>query len=60
MNLVDGGRRSIEQLKVGDRIWSMTDDINHLIPDEIILIMYNGENEPGLIFILEKIIKSFV
>jgi len=38
----------------------MTDDINHLIPDEIILIMYNGENEPGLIFILEKIIKNFV
>jgi hypothetical protein len=47
VNLIDGGRRSIEQLKVGDRIWSMTDDTSHLVPDEIILIMHNGSNQSG-------------
>jgi hypothetical protein len=48
VNLIDGGRRSIEQLKVGDRIWSMTDDTSRLVPDEVILIMHNGSNQTGL------------
>ena len=48
MNLIDGGQRTIEQLKVGDRIWSMTEDTSRLVPDEIILMMHNGLNQAGL------------
>ena len=47
VNLIDGGRRSIEELRVGDRIWSMTDDTSRLVSDEVILIMHNGSNQSG-------------
>jgi hypothetical protein len=41
-------------LKVGDRIWSITNDINHLISDEIVLMMHNGPNKPGFCFYYES------
>jgi hypothetical protein len=47
VNLVDGGTRQIEELKVGDRIWSLVHHGNHLIQDEIILMMDNGPNVSG-------------
>ena len=53
VNLVNGGRRAIEQLKIGDRIWSMTDNTNELIQDEIIMMMHDGPNQPGLFYTFE-------
>ncbi len=47
VNLIDGGQRSIEELKVGDRIWSISPDGNYFIKDEIILMMDNGPNKTG-------------
>jgi hypothetical protein len=47
VNLVDGGQRSIEHLKVGDRIWSINDDGTTLFEDEILLMADNGPNKSG-------------
>ncbi len=47
VNLVGGGQRSIENLKVGDRIWSISHDGNALIEDEILLMADNGPNTPS-------------
>lgn len=47
VNLVDGGQRAIEHLKVGDRIWSLSPDGQSLIPDEVIMMMHNGPDQPG-------------
>jgi hypothetical protein len=47
VNLIDGGQRSIEQLKVGDQIWSISSDGNFIIKDEIILMMHNEPNQIG-------------
>jgi len=47
VNLIDGGTRRIEELKVGDRIWSLIHHGNYLIQDEIILMMHNGPNGSG-------------
>jgi hypothetical protein len=47
VNLVTGGTRRLEELKVGDRIWSLVHHGNHLIQDEIILMMDNGPNVSG-------------
>ena len=58
VNLIGGGRRTIEQLKVGDRIWSMTDDTTRLVPDEIILMMHNGPNQAGLFPLVNEIFFS--
>jgi len=47
VNLIDGGQRSIEQLKVGDRVWSVSSDGTKLIQDEIILMMHNEPHKTG-------------
>ena len=47
VNLVEGGQRAIEELKVGDRIWSLTRDGTSLIKDEILLMADNGPNKTG-------------
>lgn len=44
MNLVGGGQRSIENLKVGDRVWSISHDGTYLFEDEVIFMM---DNNPG-------------
>ena len=43
--MVDGGTRLIEDLKVGDRVWSIGEDGKTFIEDEIILMMDNGPNK---------------
>ena len=45
MDLVDGGRRRIDELKVGDRIWSLVN--NRLVEDEMILMMHAERNGSG-------------
>lgn len=41
VELVDGGKRSISKLNIGDRIWSISKDGKTKIIDEIILMMHN-------------------
>lgn len=48
VNLVEGGQRFIENLQVGDRIWSLSPDGQTLIPDEIIMMMHNGPKHPSI------------
>lgn len=48
VNLVDGGQRSIENLKVEDRIWSLNFDGTTLIKDEVIMMADNGPNRESL------------
>ena len=48
VNLVDGGQRYIESLKVGDRVWSLSADGNSFIEDEIVLMMHNEPYRAGL------------
>jgi hypothetical protein len=45
VNLVEGGQRAIEELKVGDQIWSLTRDGTSLIKDEVLLMADNGPNK---------------
>ncbi|CAF2080502.1 unnamed protein product [Rotaria magnacalcarata] len=40
VNLVEGGQRTIKNLLVGDRIWTLSNDGKHLIDDEIILMLH--------------------
>jgi hypothetical protein len=47
VNLVGGGQRSIEHLKVGDRVWSLSPDGHSFIEDEIILLMHNEPYTSG-------------
>ncbi|CAF1540671.1 unnamed protein product, partial [Adineta steineri] len=44
VELVHGEKRSIENLVIGDRVWSITPDGNSLIEDEIIMMMHNEPN----------------
>jgi len=53
VELVDGGKRSIKHLKVGDEIWSIGFDGKSLIKDEIILMMHHQPTQ------LSKIDKDF-
>ena len=48
MNLIGGGQRSIENLKVGDRVWSLSANGSTIIEDEILLMMDNEPNRTSL------------
>ncbi|CAF1584213.1 unnamed protein product [Didymodactylos carnosus] len=50
VHLIDGGKRSISKLKVGDPIWSLNLDGNGLIEDEIVLMMHNEANKSALFY----------
>ncbi len=50
VDLVNGGQRSIKELKVGDQIWSINKPKSEIIQDEIVLMMHNGPNKSGLLF----------
>jgi hypothetical protein len=45
VSLVGGGRRSIEDLRAGDRVWSMSVDGLKWIEDEIVMMMDTGHNQ---------------
>ena len=45
VNLVEGGQRAVEDLKVGDRIWSMNRDGTSIFEDEVMLMSDNGPNK---------------
>lgn len=45
--LVSGEKRRIEDLKAGDRVWSIHPTTNELVQDEIILMMHNEPNKTG-------------
>ncbi len=47
VQLVNGEKRSIEYLKVGDRVWSLSSDGSALIEDEIVMMMQNEPNASG-------------
>jgi hypothetical protein len=47
VQLVNGEKRSIEYLKVGDRVWSISPDGSALIEDEIVMMMQNEPNASG-------------
>ena len=47
VNLVDGGQRAIEDLKIGDRIWTLNHHGTALFQDEVIFMMDNGPNKTG-------------
>ena len=47
VRLVDGGTRLIQDLQVGDRVWSLTSDGQECIEDEIIMIMHTGRHQTG-------------
>jgi len=53
--LVKGGKRRIEDLKVGDRVWSINPLTNELVQDEIILMMHNEPNKTAMFFKFETI-----
>ena len=47
VNLVRGGQRAIEDLRVGDRIWTLNHRGTALFQDQVILMMDNGPNKTG-------------
>jgi hypothetical protein len=50
VNLVEGGQRRIGSLKVGDRVWTLSNDGQHLIEDEIFCIPHAGPNIPSMYY----------
>ncbi|UJR24594.1 hypothetical protein I4U23_005969 [Adineta vaga] len=44
VKLTDGGYRRIGSLKSGDRVWTLTNDGQYLIEDEIIIVIHAGSN----------------
>ncbi|CAF0862856.1 unnamed protein product [Adineta steineri] len=44
VNLVHGGQRRIGSLEAGDRIWTLSQDGQHLFEDEIMVIPHAGSN----------------
>ncbi|CAF0895358.1 unnamed protein product [Adineta steineri] len=50
VNLVNGNYRRIDQLQVGDRIWSLANDGQTLIEDEMILMMHAESNNSILFY----------
>ncbi len=42
VNLVEGGQRRISHLKPGDRVWTLSDDGQRMIEDEIMCIPHAG------------------
>lgn len=46
-HLINGEKRRIEDLKAGDRVWSIDPVTNELVQDEIILMMHNEPNKTG-------------
>ncbi|CAF1278588.1 unnamed protein product [Adineta steineri] len=55
VELVHGEKRSIENLIIGDRVWSITPDGNSLIEDEIIMMMHNEPNISALFYTFKTI-----
>ena len=52
VNLVEGGQRAIENLKVGDRIWSTNHDGTALFEDQVMLMADNGPNKTSQFFLI--------
>ncbi|CAF1278499.1 unnamed protein product [Rotaria sordida] len=50
INLVEGGRRQIGNLKTGDRVWTISNDGKRLIEDEIIVIPHAGPTIPAYFY----------
>jgi len=42
VNLVEGGKRRISNLKPGDRVWTLSEDGQQLIEDEVMYIPHAG------------------
>ncbi|CAF1562050.1 unnamed protein product [Adineta ricciae] len=55
VRLINGNERSIESLKIGDRVWTISSDGKSLIEDEIILMMHNGRNVSTLFYTFKTI-----
>lgn len=51
VNLVEGGRRRIANLNVGDRIWTLSSDGQSLIEDEIFCIPHVETTTPSMYMI---------
>ncbi len=45
---MQGGRRCIKNLKVGDRVWTLSNDGKHLVEDEIYVIAHAVPNTLSL------------
>ncbi|UJR14333.1 hypothetical protein I4U23_001329 [Adineta vaga] len=50
IHLLDGTYKRIDQLQVGDRLWSLTKDGKRIIEDEMILMMYADANNSILFY----------
>ncbi|CAF1035788.1 unnamed protein product [Adineta steineri] len=55
VQLVNGEKRSIEYLKVGDRVWSISPDGSSLIEDEIVMMADSGPNTPTMFYTFKTI-----
>ena len=48
VSLVNGEQRRIEDLQVGDRVWSIDHQKNRLVEDKIVRMMHNEPNKTGM------------
>ena len=55
VRLINGNERSIDSLRIGDRVWTISSDGKSLIEDEIILMMHNGRNVSTLFYTFKTI-----
>ena len=55
VRLLNGSYRQIDQLKVGDRLWTLAKDGRTLIEDEMILMMIAETNASSKFLLSEEI-----
>jgi len=55
VNLINRGYRRIDDLQVGDRIWSLAQDGKTLVEDEMILMMHAESNSTSIHLLFSKL-----
>ncbi|CAF1119041.1 unnamed protein product [Adineta steineri] len=55
VQLINGETRSIESLRMGDPVWSISRDGNSLVEDEVIMMMHNEPNISTLFYTFKTI-----
>ncbi|CAF1127166.1 unnamed protein product [Rotaria magnacalcarata] len=53
--MLDGGRRRIDELKVGDKIWSLADNGRYFVEDEMILMMHAERHSLDVFYSFETV-----
>ncbi|CAF4199628.1 unnamed protein product, partial [Adineta steineri] len=55
VSLIGGGQRRIKNLKIGDKVWSISGHHYDLVEDEIVLMMHNEPNQKAVFYTFQSV-----